>query len=198
MTTNNTDNTKRTAAQRIEDLEKATMESYRVLDSIVRDLQKMKDAFKLLVNKTDAMAKASGQTEEQLSALMIENNVKELEGKVASLVSQGILTEEEQAGPNSFIVAREIDKEGKVANPRLQFVLSQIPKDVGDKILGAKSGDILDLGNDKLKLEVTETYAINNPADTAEAQAVAAPTEAPAEASAPAQEAPSEPQAASV
>lgn len=165
------DNTKRTAAQRLEDLERGIMEAYRVLDNVVRDLATVKDAIKLLGNKTDSIAKASvlglPLTDENLTTIMVENNVAELKTKAESLVAQGFLKETETVEDNSFIVGRELNAEGKLVNPRLQFALNAVAEPVKGKLKGAKSGDILTFDENKLKFEVLEVYTILNPADTA-------------------------------
>lgn len=197
---NETDNTKRTAAQRLEDLERGIMEAYRVLDNVVRDLMTIKDAIKLLGNKTDAIAKASlrGQplSDENLTNIMVETNVAELKAKADDLVNRGFLKASEEVDEKSFVVGREIDNEGKVANPRLQFAYTAVPAATQEKLKGTKSGDIVAFSERQWKFEVLEVYTIQNPEEAREAapadQAPAAETpaaeQAAPEAAAPATE----------
>jgi hypothetical protein len=187
-------NDKRTAIQRIEDLERALMSLYQTADNMARDMMMIKDAIKLLGNKLDAVVKASerGSVNDTVVAqIMIENNVSELTEKVESLKAQGILTAETAATERSFVVGREIDAEGKVANPRLQFTMGALNPEVREKLVGGMPGQVITLEEGKLKFEVLEVYSINSPAPAAEAPAAetqdetlksdaAAATEAPA------------------
>lgn len=158
---------KRTATERIQDLETGVASNFQTLDSMARDIMVIKEAIKLLGNKVDSIVKASerGQplNDEVLSKIMIENNVEDLRGKVTSLVSQGILAPQEVVDDNSFLVGREVNETGEVVNPRLQFSLQALQEDMRGKIKGSKPGDIIALQEGKLKFEVLETYSVQPP-----------------------------------
>lgn len=160
-------NDKRTASQRIEDLENGLMGIYRTADQMARDLMTVKEAIKLLGNKLDAVVKASrsGQTltDEAISNIMIQNNVEELREKVTKLVADGVLGASETIELNSFVVGKEIDEKGTVHNPRLQFVVSTLQEELKGKFLGAKVGSVLDFEEGKLKFEVMEIYQLQAP-----------------------------------
>lgn len=160
-------NDKRTASQRIEDLENALMSLYQTADSMARDVMTLKEAMKLLGNKVDSIVKATNRgealTDEVLTKIMIENNVEELKQKVANLVTQGLLEAEEAVTAGSFVVGSEIDDKGEVANPRLQFVVSALNEDIRGKFVGTKPGDVLTLEEGELKFKVSETYKIVQP-----------------------------------
>lgn len=163
----------RTATQRLGDLERALMALYQTADNMARDIGTIKDALKLLGNKVDAMVKATQRGEFMddavLTKIMIENNIEELKNKVDQLISQGFLAKNEEVTANSFIVGREVDEKGEVANPRLQFALSALAEPVRLKILGAKPGQLLELQEGKLKFEVLESYTIQTPKQPEEA-----------------------------
>lgn len=175
---------KRTASQRIDDMERGLMALYQTADNMARDMGVIKEAIKLLGNKLDAVVKASNRGEalndEVIAKIMVENNVEELKGKVTDLVNQGVLVAAEEVGPNSFVVGREIDENGTVVNPRMQFVVSALQGEIKDKFPGSKAGQILDLQEGKFKFEVQEVYNLQTPQAAAPEQ-----SEAPAEASAP-------------
>ncbi len=162
---------KRTASQRIDDLERGLIGMYQTADNMARDLMTMKEALKLLGNKLDAVVKANNRgnpasqiTDEVISAIMLENNVEELKEKVTKLVQQGILVPSEEVIASSFLVGKEIDDQGKVVNPRLQFTLSSLQsEDLRKKILGAKPGQLLTLEEGKLKLQLDEVYNLQMP-----------------------------------
>lgn len=166
---------KRTASQRIEDMERGLMALYQTADNMARDMMTIKEAIKLLGNKLDAVVKATNRgeqmTDEVISKIMVENNVEELKNKVQDLVNQGVLVAAEEVTTNSFVVGREIDTDGKVQNPRMQFVVSALAENVRAKFPGAKVGQTLELEEGKWKFEVQEVYAIQTPqAPQAEAQ----------------------------
>jgi hypothetical protein len=160
---------KRTATQRIEDLERALMSLYQTADNMARDLMTVKDALKLLGNKLDATVKAlvrdgSKISDEVISSIMVENNIEELKQKVNTLVQQGILTPAEEIIESSFIVGRDLGQDGTVVNPRMQFTYTGISPEVREKLRGAKPGQIIEFAADKNKFEVLEVYTIGAPA----------------------------------
>lgn len=169
---------KRTASQRIDDMERGLMALYQTADNMARDMMTIKEAIKLLGNKLDSVVKASARgealTDEVIAKIMVENNVEELKEKVTNLVAQGVLVAAEEVGPNSFIVGRELNEAGEVQNPRMQFVVSALQPEVRDKFPGAKAGQTLELQEGKWKFEVQEVYSIQTPQQAApEAQAEA-------------------------
>ena len=151
---------KRSASERIENLENGLVSLYQTADNMARDLNMVKDALKLLGNKLDSVVKAASNgeviTDEVVSRYMIENNV-------AAMVDQGILVDQAQAEDNSFVVGKEVDDAGKVVNPRIQFVLNRLDKALQDKIKGSKKDDVLTLQEGKLKFQILELYSIQNP-----------------------------------
>jgi hypothetical protein len=162
---------KRNASQRIEDLERALMSLFQTCDNMARDLTLVKDAVKILGNKVDAIAKAAGISDDTISAIMVENNVAELKGKVDTLVSSGVLVLTDTAGDSSFLVGSEINEEGTVVNPRLQFALSALQGELQEKLKGSKAGDVITLQEGKLKFQVQEVYNIQTPTTSEEAPA---------------------------
>jgi hypothetical protein len=136
---------------------------------MARDLMMVKEALKLLGNKVDAIAKATGTTDEQLSAIMIANNVAELKTKVDNLVAQGVLVASDIVTSSSFLVGKEQDDDGKIVNPRLQFAISALGEELKAKMVGAKVGDVLTLTEGKLKFEVSEIYQVQTVEKTEEA-----------------------------
>lgn len=159
---------KRTASQRIDDMERGLMALYQTADNMARDLMTIKEAIKLLGNKLDSVVKvsASGQpmNDETIAKIMVENNVEELRQKVQNLVDSGALVAAEAISANSFVVGREVDSEsGAVQNPRLQFVVSALQPEIKDKFPGAKVGEKIALQEGKWSFEVLEVYDIQTP-----------------------------------
>jgi hypothetical protein len=145
----------------------------------------IKDALKLLGNKVDSIMKASQQglalNDENISKIMLDNNIEELKGKVANLVNQGILAPTDTVGANTFLVGSENEAGGKVVHPRVQFTFGSLEKDLQEALNGKKKGDIVTFKEDKLRFVVQEVYSIvppkPAPAPTPVAPAPAAPAE---------------------
>jgi len=74
-----TDKKKRSASERIEDLEAMVMGLYQTMDNMARDLITVKDASKLFLNRLEAVIKAAqregGITESTVEKIMIETNI---------------------------------------------------------------------------------------------------------------------------
>lgn len=170
MDTNNTNEVKRTATQRIEDLEGAVVSMYQTGNNMARDVLTLKEAIKLMGNKVDAIVKVVNKqlplTDENIAQAMIDNNVEELKGKVTDYIDRGSLVSSETIQEDSFVVGRELNEEGKAVNPRIQFSFGALTKELQEKMLGSKVGDLLDLEEGKLRFEVTEIYQITKPSAT--------------------------------
>lgn len=185
MSNNQQPQDKRTASQRIDDIERGLGALYQTADNMARDMQTIKEAIKLLGNKLDSVVKASNNGEvlsdEVIARIMVENNVEELKGKVQKLVNDGILVAAEEVGPNSFVVGRELNDAGEVQNPRMQFVVSALNPEVKDKFPGTKVGQTLELQEGKWKFEIQESYNIVTPqppaAEPAQPEAAAPATD---------------------
>lgn len=159
---------KRTATQRLEDLENMMMNMFHTADNMARDIITLKEAVKLLGNKVDSIVTllSTGKevSDDTVADIMMENNSKELKSKVDGLVEQGILVLSDGiVGTRSFVVGRELDDTGQVVNPRIQFALSALPENLQSKVVGSKAGDVVTLEEGKLNLEVLEVYSIETP-----------------------------------
>lgn len=159
---------KKNASQRLDDVETVLSHTSHTLDMMARDLMILKEAVKLLGNKADAVAKAANLSDDQISKLMIENNIEELKQKTIQMIAQGILDDTDVAAEDSFIIGQEVGDDGSVVNPRIQFALSALGQPLKDKLLGAKAGDLVSLEEGKLKLLITELYKIQSPKLTQE------------------------------
>jgi hypothetical protein len=161
------DNQKKSATQRLSELETAFMSLYGAADNMARDLMVIKEAIKLLGNKVDAMVKClnkgKGLSDENIAAEMVENNVQELKSRVDNMLGQGVLVATDTVVDNTFVVGRELGDDGKIVNPRIQFLLSAVKPELQDKLKGAKVGDKVDTGEGKMPLEVLEVYTIATP-----------------------------------
>lgn len=206
----NTD--KRTATQKIEDLEKVVTMLYQAtaqlqqvvqgLSNAVSEVPLIKEAIKLINRKSDAIIQAAGAeggiTAQTVSALVTAMNVDEMKGQVQGYLANGSITPDaSEVAANSFIVAEEFNADGTLANPRVQFRMDSQDKDTAALLLGKKVGDTVSFGPNRYDAKIQEIYTLvdQKPAAPALAAVPDAPAEAPAaapaeaQAEAPAQEA---------
>lgn len=157
----------RSATERLNDLEQATMNLYQTVDNMARDLMTVKDAIKLLGNKVDSIVQAiqagGPVNDDVIGALMVQNNVNELKTKVDGLIAQGVLVAEAAITAESFVVGREISAAGKVTNPRIQFVMTALSPEIKEKLVGVAPGQTVEFQEGKDKFEVVESFSIQNP-----------------------------------
>jgi regulator of replication initiation timing len=175
---------KKTATERLEVLENTAnsiIQAIQPVANMAQDLMSLREAVKLLNNKLDSVVKAinagTALTDENLNAIMTDNNAKELQDKVTKMVSDGLLVTTDTITKDSFVVINEQDGTGKIVNPRMQFLLSALNnEEVRAKLDGAKVGDNIALGDKGGSLNVLEAYSIaaQQPAPAADAAASAA------------------------
>lgn len=187
----------KTAGQRLDDLERALISLYQNVEGLGRTVNTIRDAVTLLGNKVDALAKANirgeAPTDETLSQIMIDNNVEELKNKVEGLKKAQVLVPTDIVGEGSFVVGRELAADSdKVINPRLQFTLQALAKEVGEKIKGHLVGDIIAIQEGQVRFEVLEVYNVQAPPVAETAPEAAAAPAADATQAAPATEAPAQ------
>lgn len=170
----------RSVAQKLTDLDNAVMSLFHVNDNLARDAMNLKEAIKLLDKKVNAIVQATtageSLSDEVLTRIMVQNEVEELARKVEQMVQLGNLTSETKVSENAFVVGCELNDEGTIVNPRLQFALKALSKELQEKIVGTQPGDTLRLAENKLRFRVLESYKIEE--QKAPAEATPAPVEA--------------------
>jgi hypothetical protein len=195
----NTD--KRTATQRIEDLEKVvtmffqTMAQHKSVveellkarEGSVQDMALVKEALKLLNKKLEAVvqvaAPESGITLKSVSDLVTKMNVEEFKAQVASSVAGGFLAVADIVADDSYLVVEEVNAQGVVENPRAQFRLNSLSEETTNLFKGKKVGDLIVSGENKLDIRILEIYTVTEPKapeadETAASEAVATETSA--------------------
>jgi hypothetical protein len=156
---------KLTASQRIEALEgqyMASIQNNQILAGEIDNLRQTLTAVARRLNATISAGEKGDLSNDSVNDFLMEENTKELVDKVIYLVEQGVLEKsDEEIGEKSFIVARELDAESNVVNPRIQFALASVLDEVKAHILGKKAGDVIDSQEEGgLLLEITEVFNI--------------------------------------
>jgi hypothetical protein len=180
---------KRTASQRIEDLERAVMSIFQVSNNMSRENSMIKDALQLLGSRVTALIQvlAGGQvvSEDSVDLVMKINQIGVLKEKVKNLIDQGFLEATDSIVEGTFVIGTENEPDqadgtpGKVVHPRLQFTLASMEKDIQAKLTGAKVGSVVTFKENALVFKVEEIYKIVAP--TPPSTVVPNPENAPTE-----------------
>lgn len=183
---------KRTATQRIEDLEKTVVMLYQVMsqvkpsvDHLLQQQSEMvlvKDALRLLNKKTEAIVQAAttaaGITVDNVSALVVQLNVQDLTAQVEAYLKNGHIVVAEEVAENSYLVCAELDSAGTVVNPRIQFRMDSQDSTTVESLKGKKAGDVVSFGEDRFSAKILEVYTLVEPKD-AEKEPAHSETETP-------------------
>ena len=146
---------KRTATQKIDDLEKVvtilyqaatqTQNTVQGLAKLGNDMALVRDALKLLNKKTEAIIQVAtpetGITVESVTALVVKMNVEDLKAQVTGYLANGHLIPGDTVAADSYIVCEESNSDGTLANPRIQFRLDSQDEATAAALTGKKAGD---------------------------------------------------------
>jgi hypothetical protein len=133
-----------------------------ILYNIARENEILKDALQLLHEKLDAVitlqTKGMALSEENINTAVVEMKENTLKQKVTEMLDQGAIAWTDTVGEDSLIVSRELNKEGQVENPRLQFLVGRLVDELKQKFVGKKVGDLIQGDENKLDIEIMEIY----------------------------------------
>ena len=161
---------KATSTQKLAALEDKAMSHEKNFLVLADEIDQLKVVIQGLAKRLNAAIKA-GETEDGLSNksvqdIIVEETVKELEGKVSFLQEQGLLAkagEDETAGDTSFIVGKEVNTEtGEVVNPRAQFSMTTLNPELKAKIVGLKVGESVSFREEDPDFVITEIFNITD------------------------------------
>lgn len=135
-----------------------------IVFNLSRENDILKDALQLLHEKLESVIVLSNEGKS-----LSNNNINEkvvmlkeqaLKDRVDDLVNAKQITAAEEVTDNSLVVARELNKNGTVENPRIQFLTSRLVEELQNKFIGKKVGELIKGEEDKLDLEIMEIYNI--------------------------------------
>jgi len=159
---------KLTAAQRIDALENLVAHQSEQIAILADENDKNRSFIGSLarrINATIQVAENGSLTENAVNRLILDENVKELESKLQYLVERGVL-ERDLEGPvteKSFVIGRDMSKDGNVVNPRIQFAVGSVGDHLKTQFLGKKLGDTVQNSEDETSFEITELYKVIDP-----------------------------------
>ncbi len=121
------------------------------------------------LNTAITVAENSPLTHENVNKEIVNQNVKNLESSVNLMIDEKVITKKDSDGhitDTDFVVGREVNDNGQVVNPRLQFSIVQVSQlENGEELvklyLGKKVGDIIKKEGDASGIEILEVYSIN-------------------------------------
>lgn len=133
-----------------------------ILYNIARENEILKDALQLLHEKLDAVITLQNRglplIDSNINEAVVEIKENSLKERVNEMLSQGSIKPVDVVGEDSLIVSRELSKEGKVENPRLQFLVGRLIDELKSKFVGKKVGDLIQGEDNKLDIEIMEVY----------------------------------------
>ena len=101
-----------------------------LLFNLSRESEVLRDALQLIHEKQEAtiglLNEGKTPTNDNINEKAIELKALSLKEKVDLGLKENKIEPTDVVGDTSLIISRELDKEGKVANPRLQFALERL------------------------------------------------------------------------
>jgi len=133
-----------------------------ILYNIARENEILKDALQLLHEKLDAVITLQNRglplNDSNINEAVVEMKENSLKERVTEMLQQGSIKPVEVVGEDSLIVSRELSKEGKVENPRLQFLVGRLVDELKTKFVVKKVGELIQGEENKLDIEIMEIY----------------------------------------
>ena len=142
---------------------KRTGELEMLMFNISKENEILKDALQLLNDKQLAVISLANEglalSDHNINEKIVKLKELDLKKRLELLVIEGHIEASNIITNNSFIVARELNKDGTVNNPRIQFMTARLIEDLQEKFLGKKIGDLLKGEENKLDMEIMEVYS---------------------------------------
>jgi phage pi2 protein 07 len=157
--------------EKLENLSEQTMATARrvgemelILYNIARENEILKDALQLLHEKLDAVIDLQNKglplIDENINEAVVSLKEKAMKDKIDEMLQSGTIKSTETIGEDSLVVSRELNKEGRVENPRLQFLVGRLIQELKTKFVGKKVGDLIKGDDNKLDIEIMEIYEL--------------------------------------
>ena len=118
-----------------------------IIYNLSRESEILKDAIQLMYEKLDAVIALSNDgtalTTDNINSKVTAQKVETLENGVKLGLEKGNIEKAEVAGVQSLIVSRELEKNGEVINPRLQFMVGRLEEGLASKFVGKSVGEFI-------------------------------------------------------
>jgi len=165
-------NSKPKASERLDSLEKQLLPTAKrlgelemIVFNLSRENEILKEAVQMLHEKNEAVIDLirSGKelSDDNINDEIVKLKELSLKEKVDTMLEKKQIVKAEEVGEESLIVARELSKEGKVENPRIQFLVGRLVDELKNKFIGKKAGELIEGEENKLDVEIMEIYNFN-------------------------------------
>jgi hypothetical protein len=136
----------------------------KIVFNLSRDNEILKDALQLIHEKLESVIALANEgkslSNENINEKVVMLKEQALKDKVQDLINAGQIKQAEKVTNNSLVVARELNKDGTVENPRIQFLTSRLSEEYQEKFLDKAVGELVKSDDNKLDLEIMEVYDI--------------------------------------
>ena len=133
-----------------------------IIYNLSRENEILKDALQLLHDKQESvialLREGQGLSDDNINNKVTDLKVAALKQKVDELVEDGRAVAVDEVGENSLVVSRELNQQGEVENPRLQFLTTRLVDELKSKFVGKKVGDLIKNDGETLDIEIMEIY----------------------------------------
>ena len=148
------------------DISNATARRVGEMELIVYNLSReneiMKEALSLLNEKQTAIVSLNNEgkslSDDNINEKIVSMKELALKNVVDARLESGDIISTDSIGENSLVISRELTEEGKVENPRLQFIVGRLVPELKSKFVGLKAGDLVKGEEGKLDIEIMEIY----------------------------------------
>lgn len=134
-----------------------------IVFNLSRENHLLKQGLSMLNDKLDAIVNVQKEsltlTDDNINNAMVKIKENSLKEKVDEMLERNLIEKTEEIETDSFVVGRELNKDGGVENPRIQFLVESLSDHFKSKLLGKKAGDLAS-EDGKLDLEIMEVYKI--------------------------------------
>ena len=157
---------KLTADQRLKAMENILANHHGKFDILADEIDKVSNLLLTLNKKVNAILEAGDGgaiNKDSVSGILLDKAVQELKGKVDELVNLKAIEVAKDGSVEDerhFVVAREVDADGNVVNPRTQFAVISLPEELRKQFVGQKVGDMIKSEDSEVSVEILEVYKL--------------------------------------
>lgn len=133
-----------------------------LLFNLSRETEVLRDALQLIHEKQEVVIGLINDGKDlsldNINEKAIELKALSLKDRVDQGLKEGKIIAVDEVTEKSLIISRELDQDGTVANPRLQFALEKLIPEIKEKFVGKKVGELVKTEDGKYDIEIMEIY----------------------------------------
>lgn len=133
-----------------------------LLFNLSRENEILKDALQLLNEKQLSIISLNNEgkplTDDNINSKVVDLKEAALKERLNVELRAGNIKESNVISENSVLVGRELNQEGVVENPRIQFLVGRLIPELKNKFIDKKVGDLIKGNDGKFDIEIMEIY----------------------------------------